>query len=61
MAPRRGREGVWEFFKIIGEFQFKDFQVLSLMAGDNQVAVEVVSEADVPSTGSHFQEEVVDL
>ncbi|HMR68168.1 MAG TPA: nuclear transport factor 2 family protein, partial [Anaerolineae bacterium] len=61
MAPRQGRQGTLEFFKIIGEFQFKDFQVLSLMAGDNQVAAEVVSEANVPSTGSHFREEEMHL
>jgi ketosteroid isomerase-like protein len=61
MAPRQGREGDLEFFKILGEFQFKNFQVLLLMAGDNQVAAEIVVEADVPRTGGHFREEEIHL
>lgn len=57
MEARRGRENVLGFFKTVGEFQFKEFQVLSLMAGGNQVAVELAVEADVPSTGGHFRDE----
>lgn len=39
----------------------KDFQVLAMMAGGNQVAVEVVIEAEVPSTGGHFRDEELHL
>ena len=39
----------------------KDFQVLAMMAGGNQVAVEVVIEAEVPSSGGHFRDEELHL
>ncbi|HSI78773.1 MAG TPA: hypothetical protein VK957_22960, partial [Lunatimonas sp.] len=47
------------FFKIVGGFDIKDFQVLSIMASENQVAAEIVFEADVPATGGHFRDEEV--
>ena len=49
LAPRTGPAGAAEFFGIIGAFEFKDFQVLSLMEGDNQVAAETVIEAVLPN------------
>ena len=39
----------------------KDFQVLAMMAGGNQVAVEVVIEAEVPRSGGHFRDEELHL
>lgn len=61
LAPRQGKAGVLAFFQILGAMQIKDFQVLSMMAGGNQVAVEFVIEVDVPSTGGHYRDEEIHL
>ena len=39
----------------------RDFRVLSIMAGDHQVAAEFVIEADIPSTGGHYRDEEMHL
>src|SRR4051812_1492578 len=57
MQPRHGKAEVVEFFRIVGEFDLKDFQVLSLMEGPNQVAAEIVIEAITPT--GHFRDEEV--
>ena len=41
LMPRSGKAGVLEFFEIVGTLKVSDFRVLSLMAGENQVAAEV--------------------
>lgn len=56
-----GHEGVLEFFQIIGQWKIHEFKVLSLMAGDNKVAVEFVIDADVPMTGAHLRDEEMHL
>lgn len=57
-----GKEGVMAFFQCIGSmFQFKDFQVLGLMEGGNQVAAEILVEVDIPGNGNHFKEEEIHL
>lgn len=61
LQPRHGKAGVWEFFKALGELKVKDFQILSIMANDKQVAAEFVIEADVPSTGGHYRDEEMHL
>lgn len=61
LQPRHGKEEALEFFKIIGGFNMKEFQVLSLMVGKNQVAVEFVIEVEVPSTGGHYRDEEIHL
>src|SRR5688572_12134177 len=61
MQPRKGKDGVFEFFKIVGEFDIKDFQVLSIMGNGNKVAVEFMIDADVPATGGHFRDEEMHL
>ena len=61
LAPRQGKAGVIEFFQVLGGMPIKDFQVLAMLAGGNQVAVEVVIEVDVPSTGGHFRDEELHL
>jgi len=61
MKPRRGREGVADFFRLIGEFRVHDFQVLSIMAGGNQVAAEFVFEADAPPHGRRYRDEEIHL
>ena len=61
MQARKGKDGAIEFFRIVGEFNIKDFQVLSIMGNDNQVAVEFIIEADVPATGGHYRDEEMHL
>lgn len=61
MKARKGKQGAFEFFNIVGELKVKDFQILSIMGNENQVAVEFVFETDVPSTGSHFRDEELHL
>ena len=61
MEARKGKDGALEFFKIAGELDIKDFHVLSVMGNEDQVAVEFVIEADVPSTGGHYRDEEMHL
>ncbi|MDQ4120408.1 MAG: nuclear transport factor 2 family protein [Acidobacteriota bacterium] len=61
LKARNGKNGVLEFFQVVSSFQFKNFQVLSLMAGGNQVAAELVVEAEIPATGGNFRDEEIHL
>ena len=61
LKPRRGKEGVADFFRLISEFAVKEFQVLSIMGGGNQVAAEFVFEADAPPHGRHYRDEEIHL
>ncbi len=61
-AKQHGKAGVMEFFKTIGSsFNIKGFHVLSIMAGENQVAVEFTMEVEIPSTGGYFLDEEMHL
>ncbi len=60
LHPRDGKEGTLEFFKVVGGFDFHEFQVRSLMAGGNQVAADVLVEATVPP-GVRFRDEEIHL
>lgn len=61
MQARKGKKGAFEFFNIVSNLEVKDLQVLSMMANENQVAVELVFETNVPSTGGHFRDEELHL
>ena len=62
LQPRHGKAGAAEFFGLLGSvLVIKDFQVLSIMANDRQVAVEFVIECDVPGTGGHYRDEELHL
>jgi uncharacterized protein len=62
LQAKHGKAGVMEFFQTFGRLAtLKAFQVLSLMEGDSQVAVEFVIEYDVPSTGGHVRDEEIHL
>lgn len=62
MQARNGKDGVLEFFRIIGKLSIKDFQVLSVMGdGGNQVAAEFVIEAEIPASGGHYRDEEIHL
>lgn len=62
MRHRKGKNEVVGFFQDISELtQITDFQVLNLMEGGNQVAAELLIEANIPSTGGHFRDEEMHL
>jgi uncharacterized protein len=62
LVPRHGKSGAAEFFGLIGPgLVVKDFRVLSIMDGGNQIAVEFEIECDVPSTGGHYRDEEIHL
>lgn len=62
MLSRQGKAGALEFFQAVGgNLAIKEFQVLSLMAGGNQVAAEIIIEADVPPSGGRFRDEEIHL
>ncbi|MCF8243920.1 MAG: nuclear transport factor 2 family protein [Saprospiraceae bacterium] len=62
MQHRIGKEGVMAFFQTFGtEIKIKDFQVLSLMDGGNQIAAEFYIEADVVATGKSYHDEEMHL
>jgi uncharacterized protein len=60
MQPRHGKAGVAEFFQgIADELDIQEFQVLSLMAGGDQVAAEFVLAANLrKGEGSYRDEEM---
>lgn len=60
LQPRTGPAGVAEFFAVVGELHIDDFQVLDAVAGERQVAVEVVIEYSTPA-GGHLRDEEVHL
>ena len=62
LQARQGKEGVLAFFQYLGtQMQVKDFQVLSIMDGGNQVAVEFVIEVALPALGTHYRDEEIHL
>lgn len=61
LQARQGKEGTIEFFKSLANLEILDFQVLSIMSNDQQVAVEFIIEANVPATGGHYRDEEMHL
>ncbi len=62
MTPRHGKDDVVGFFETAGQMKIVDLQVLSMMEGGNQVAVEFVLEADLPAWGGgHYRDEEIHL
>jgi len=62
LEPRRDRDGVAKFFEVVGQMKIIDFQVLSIMDGGDQIAVEFVLEADLPTLGGgHYRDEEMHL
>jgi ketosteroid isomerase-like protein len=58
LQPRTGPDGVAQFFAAVGELDISDFQVLDILPGDRQVAVEVVIDYTTPVGGRLRDEEV---
>jgi ketosteroid isomerase-like protein len=62
LKERHGKEGALAFFQLLGStMQFKEFQVLNLMEGGNQVAAEILVEIELPETGNHYRDEEIHL
>lgn len=62
LRPRHGKAGVAEFFQLIAEeLDIQEFQVLSLMAGGNQVAVEFVIAARLKKGDGGYRDEEMHL
>lgn len=61
LQARQGKDGVIAFFQVLRGMSVKDFQVLSLMVGGNQVAAEIIIEVEIPETGAHFRDEELHL
>jgi ketosteroid isomerase-like protein len=62
LQPRSGKAGAAEFFGLIGStLVVKEFRVLALMDGGDQVAAEIVVECDVSPSGGHYRDEEMHL
>ncbi len=60
LRARQGKAGALEFFAIAGQFTIHEFRVVSLLAGDRQVAAEVVIDVTLP-TGARYRDEELHL
>lgn len=62
LQARQGKEGVLAFFQYLGsQMQVTEFQVLSIMDGGHQIAVEFVIAFNLPALGTHFRDEEIHL
>jgi ketosteroid isomerase-like protein len=62
MTPRSGKAAAAEFFSVAGQMKITDLQVLNMMEGGNQVAVEFILETDLPTFGGgHYRDEEIHL
>jgi ketosteroid isomerase-like protein len=60
LQPQYGRSGAAKFFDIVAKFDFKVFDILSLMDGGSQVSALLRIAADTPG-GGHFDDEEIHL
>ena len=56
-----GKNAALDFFKLLGEMKFNQFDVKSLIEGPGQVAAEVVLEMEIPATGATIKDEEIHL
>lgn len=62
LQARQGREGVLAFFQYLGtQMQVTEFQVLSIMDGGHQIAVEFTIAVTLPALGTHYRDEEIHL
>ena len=62
LQARQGQEGVLSFFQYVGtQMQVTEFQVLSIMDGGHQIAVEFTIAANLSALGTHFRDEEIHL
>lgn len=58
LQPRTGRDGVAEFFALVGELDFHAFEIRGLAAGDDLVVADVLIDVTLPSGGRVRDEEL---
>jgi ketosteroid isomerase-like protein len=61
LQAKRGPAAVAQFFAYVGKWKFNDFRVLSLLGGGNQVASEIVIDAEVTQTGGRLRQREMHL
>lgn len=61
LQPRKGRAGAAAFFEYIASWKIARFDVLSIMAGGANVAVEISNDMTVTQTGARLLEEEMHL
>jgi ketosteroid isomerase-like protein len=62
MQPRHGKEDVVGFFETAGQMEITDLQILNMLEGGNQVAVEFILETNLPNHGGgHYRDEELHL
>jgi ketosteroid isomerase-like protein len=62
MVPRHGKTEVAKFFETAGQMEITDLEIINMMEGGNEVAVEFVLEANLPSWGGgHYRDEEIHL
>ena len=58
LQPRTGRDGVAEFFSVVGGMTFNAFEVRGLAAGDGLVVADIRIDVTLPSGGRMRDEEL---
>lgn len=58
LQPRTGRDGVAEFFGVIGKYVFHTFEIRGLAAGDDLVVADILIDVTLPSGGRLRDEEL---
>lgn len=62
MAAKHGKPGALEFFQTLGtQLAIKNFQVLSLMGNETQVAAEITIEFELLANGHSVRDEEIHL
>lgn len=60
LKPRTGKEGVMEFFQVVGGMNFHVFDLHAFMDGGNKIAVELSIDVTLPG-GERIQDEEIHL
>ena len=61
MKAGTGKQAVLDYFGIVSQLNLTDFQVLSIMAGGNQVAAEFIVEAAPSAFSTGYRDEEMHL
>ena len=62
LVPRHGKAEVGKFFEVAGQMEITDLQIINMMEGGNEIAVEFVIEANLPTFGGgHYRDEEIHL
>ena len=61
LQERIGKREVPEFFNSLARVQFREFRILSIMAGDNHVAAEIEVDVYMPDNDTHLRDEEIHL